>query len=105
MIPLVTLPPFNPVELILVVLLDPVVIVVAFLMGRSADQWQKLIVAGFAAAAAGALAIWLGSYLQLLPPRGPGSEAGLFVMNFIYGLVIATLAYVFLRRPVSRPRD
>ena len=99
---LVTLPPFEPLSLALVVVLNPVVIFTAFVMGRSADQWQKLIVAGFAAAMAGAVAVWIASYMQLLPARGPGSEAGLFVMSFLYATVIAALAYRFCHHPPPR---
>src|SRR2546423_14994047 len=46
----------TPVDLrdvVLTALLNPAVIVIAFWMGRSADQWQKLPVAAFAAALAG----------------------------------------------------
>jgi hypothetical protein len=56
-----------PVDLwsvLLIALLNPVVPVVAFWMGRNADQAQKLLVAAFAAALAGAvliyIVVWLG---------------------------------------------
>ena len=91
-------PNFNPLELVLMALLNPVVIAVSFFMGARSDQWQKLIVSGFAAALAGAAAVWLATFVGLLAPRAFGSDAGLFVFNFIYGVVIAGLAYAFSRR-------
>ena len=45
--------PFDPWTLVLISLLNPVVIAVAFYMGRLADQPQKLVVAAFAASLAG----------------------------------------------------
>ena len=58
--------PFDPWTLVLIALLNPVVIAVAFYMGRLADQSQKLIVAAFAASLAGFILYWLpapsGSY-------------------------------------------
>ena len=51
--------PFDPATLLKIALFNPAVIVVAVMMGRRADQWQKLIVAGFAASFAGYLLYWL----------------------------------------------
>ena len=51
-------PNFSPITLLMIALANPFVIGVAFLMGRQADQWQKLIIAGMAAALAGAAAAW-----------------------------------------------
>jgi hypothetical protein len=98
MIPLVGLQPFDPVDLVIIALLNPVVIIVAIAMGRRADQWQKMFVAGFAAAMAGAVLIWIATFGQFLPARGVGGEAGLFVLSFIYGTLLATLAYLFWPR-------
>ena len=50
---------FDPMTLVLLAALNPALIAVAFLMGRNADQWQKLPVAAFAAAAVGFLLYWL----------------------------------------------
>ena len=57
-----------PVDLdvvLLTALLNPVVIVVAFWMGRSADQWQKLPLAAFAASLAGIAAVYVATRLGL----------------------------------------
>ncbi len=91
------LQPFDPGSLLIVALLNPAVIVVAFLMGRAADQAQKLVIAGFVAALAGAALIWIAAWLKVLPARGIGGEAGLFVFMFVIGIGWAALGY-YLRR-------
>ena len=92
--------PFDPVTLILISVFNPVVIAVAFLMGRRADQWQKLIVAAFAASLAGYVLYWVVAAVGLMPVHALGGEAGILVMQFFVGLVWATLGYrlVPLRR-------
>ena len=98
-------PNFDPLGLLLIALLNPVVIAVAWIMGGRADQWQKLIVIGFASALAGAAAVWLTTFIGLLPPRQMGSDAGLFVFSMIYGFVIGLLAYLRRRYAMSALRD
>jgi ABC-type nickel/cobalt efflux system permease component RcnA len=92
------LQPFHPEALLLIAALNPAVIVVGFMMGQRADQWQKLIVAAFAAALVGAALVWIGAWLRVLPARGIGGEAGLFVLQMMFGLVWAMLGYVFRRK-------
>ena len=91
-----------PVDLnivLLTALLNPVVIAVAFWMGRSADQWQKLPVAAFAASAAGTAAVYLAARLGV-----PGvvkamrAEAGIFIVQLVLGLAWAAAGYGFARR-------
>ncbi len=89
--------PFDPVTLFWIALLNPVVIVVAFLMGRLANQWQKLIVAAFAASLCGFVLYWVAGAVGLLPIHALGSEVGIVLMQFVFGLVWASLGY-FLRR-------
>lgn len=89
------LQPFDPGALLLVALLNPAVVLVGILMGRAADQWQKLIVAAFVAALAGSALVWLGAFLRVLPARGIGGEAGLFVFQIVIGLGWAWLGYRF----------
>ena len=91
-----------PVDLNIVFLtavLNPVVIAVALWMGRSADQWQKLPVAAFAASAAGTAAVYLAARLGV-----PGvvkamrAEAGIFIAQLVLGLAWAAVGYGFARR-------
>ena len=85
--------PFDPGTLLKIALLNPVVIAVAFLMGRRADQWQKLIVAAFAASLAGYALYWLVAAVGLMPVHALGGEAALLLMQFLFGLVWAGLGY------------
>ena len=79
-------------------LLNPAVALVGLWMGRQANQPQKLIVAGFAAAIAGVVLVWLAARLRVLPVRGSGGEAGLFVLQFVVGTAWAAIGYYFARR-------
>lgn len=92
------LQPFDPTALLLIALLNPVVALVGFLMGRSADQPQKIIVAAFAAALAGSVMIWIVTWLRILPARGSGGEAGLLVLQMLVGLAWAFLGYALRRK-------
>lgn len=92
------LSPFHPLNLALIALVSPIVIVVGFLLGRRADQWQKLIIAGFAAAFANAIALWFAVRFGALTAKGIGGEAGVFVLAFLFGTLWATLGYLTARR-------
>ena len=84
---------FDPATLILIALFNPAVIVVAVVMGRRADQWQKLIVAAFAASLAGLILYWIVTTLGFLPVHALGGEAGIVMLQFLFGLVWATIGY------------
>jgi uncharacterized membrane protein len=84
---------FDPVTLILIALFNPAVIVVAVVMGRRADQWQKLIVAAFAASLVGFILYWIVTSLGFLPVHALGGEAGIVLLQFLFGLVWAAIAY------------
>lgn len=84
---------FDPVTLVLLAAVNPVTIAVAFLMGRTADQWQKLIVAAFAAAIAGFLLYWLGGQVGLFKVHALGGEAAIFMLQFVLAHVWAALGY------------
>lgn len=90
--------PFDPFALLLIALLNPAVIAVGIYMGLHADQWQKLPIAGFVAAIAGAVLVWLAVQLGVLPARGAGGESGLFVMQFLIGTAWATGAWWWGKR-------
>lgn len=94
------LEPFHPLSIILIAALNPVVIAVAFLMGRAADQRQKIVVAAFAAALAGAIALWLATFVGLVPAKGVGGEGGVFVLSLLFGLFWAWLG--FKTRPKTK---
>jgi hypothetical protein len=95
--------PFDPGTLLKIALFNPVVIAVAFLMGRHADQWQKLIVAAFAASCAGYLLYWLVAAVGLMPVHALGGEAAVVLLQFLFGLVWAGIGYWLAPAPRSRP--
>jgi len=92
------LQPFNPMALVIIALLNPAVILVAFMMGRKANQWQKIVVAAFAAALAGFMLVFVATFLKVLPAKGLGGEAGLLALQFGFGLVWATIGYQLRKR-------
>jgi hypothetical protein len=85
--------PFDPLTLVLIALFNPVVIAVGFVMGRKADQWQKIPIAAFAASFAGFILYWLVAAVGLLPIHALGGEAGVVVLQFVFGLLWAGLGY------------
>jgi hypothetical protein len=91
-----------PVDLNLVLLtalLNPVVVVVAFWMGRSADEWQKVPVAAFAASAAGTAAVYVAARLGVPGVAGTiRAIAGILIVQFVLGLAWAAAGYLFARR-------
>jgi hypothetical protein len=92
-----------PVDLkavLLTALLNPAVVVVAFWMGRKADQWQKLPVAAFAAALAGSALIYIAVWLGVTGIAGVGrAAAGVFVAEFLFGM-----AWAYAGHRLGRPR-
>jgi hypothetical protein len=95
--------PPVPVDLVAVVLsalLNPAVIVVAFWLGRRADQIQKIPVAAFAAALTGSVLIFVAVRLGMKGVASVGrAAAGVFVAEFLFGLAWAWLGFRFGRRP------
>ena len=90
--------PFDPWTLVMIAALNPAIIVVGFLLGRGADQWQKLIVAAFAASLSGFVLYWIAAAVGLMPVHALGGEAAVLVMGFFFGLVWAGLGYFLARR-------
>lgn len=89
---------FDPLTLVLLAAVNPAVIAVAFLMGRSADQWQKLPIAAFAASLAGFVLYWVGGQIGLFAIHAVGGEAAIFMLQVVLGLGWAALGYGFRKR-------
>ena len=86
-------------SVLLTALLNPVAIAVALWMGAKADQWQKVPVAAFAASAIGSAVIYVAVWLGLRGIAGVGrAAAGVFIAQFLFGIVWATIGYRFRRR-------
>ncbi len=88
-----------PVDLnavLLTALLNPVVIAVAVWMGMRASQWQKVPLAAFIAAIAGSAAVYAAVRLGMTGVAGVGrAAAGVFIAQFLLGLVWASVGYRF----------
>lgn len=89
---------FDPLTLVLLAAVNPAVIAVAVMMGRSADQWQKLPVAAFAASLAGFALYWIGGQIGLFAIHAVGGEAAIFMLQFVFALGWAALGYWFRAR-------
>jgi hypothetical protein len=91
-----------PVDLnvvLLTALLNPVVAGVAFWMGRSADQWQKLPLAAFAASVAGIAAVYIATRLGVAGLARTGrAAAGIFIAQLVFALPWAYAGYRLARR-------
>lgn len=94
-----TPPPVDVLGLFITALLNPAVSVMAVLMGLRADQWQKIPLAGFAAAVIGTALIYVLIRIGI-PGLGPSmrAPAGLFITQFGLGTVWAGIAYLYARR-------
>lgn len=77
-------------------LLNPVVAIVALWMGSTATQWQKVPVAAFAGALLGSAVLYILVRLGL--SEVGRAAAGVFIAQFLIGLVWAAIGYRFLRR-------
>jgi hypothetical protein len=98
-VPPVLLPDVPVGMVLLVAALNPITIAIAWQMGKRADAPAKLLVAGFAAATAGAIALWLGTMLRLSFLATPArAAAGIFVAGIGFGMLYAWLAYRGARR-------
>lgn len=90
---MISITPFDPMTLLLVALLNPAVIIVAVIMGRRVDEWQKLPIVGFAASLAGIALFWLGGEFGMFEFHAMGGEAAIFVVQCLVGSLWAWLAY------------
>lgn len=79
--------------------LNPVVVGLGLWLGRTCNQPQKLLVAGFAAGLAGMVPLWLAAQLQLPFMAEAGRAAsGILVLQSVIGMVWAGIGYRFLPR-------
>ncbi len=93
--------PFDPAGVVLAAVLNPVVIVAALWLGWQADQWQKILVAGFAAAFAGSIALWLATAVGLVTVRGFGAMSGVFAVSLMFGMILAGISFAVRRARAS----
>lgn len=92
------MPDFQPdvplIEVFLYGVLNPATIIVAFMLGRRADEKAKIMLAAFAGAAAGAALLYVVTFLRLWDAPTLGRAiAGVFTTSLIAGLVYAGIGY------------
>jgi uncharacterized integral membrane protein len=88
---------FDPLTLVLIAVLNPATIAVAFMMGRRADQPQKIVIAALAAALTGFLLYWVAAFVGLIKVHALGGEAGMILVQTLAGLIWASLGYFVFR--------
>jgi hypothetical protein len=94
-------PPVDLTAVLMTALLNPAVIVVAFWMGRHADQRHKVPVAAFAAALAGSVVLYIAVRLGMTGLKHVGrAAAGVFTAQFVAGLFWAYVGHRFF--PIRR---
>jgi hypothetical protein len=86
-----SIPP-EVIEIVVHAVMNPGTIVAGYLIGRYADQPQKIIVGAFAAGIAGVVFAWLVMKIGLSPDR-PKLFPGIFVLSFLLGALWAWLGY------------
>jgi hypothetical protein len=88
------MPPVELKAVLLTALFNPAVAIVAFWLGRRADQWQKLPIAAFAAALTGSAVVYLAVRMGVPGVAGVGrAAAGVFIAEFLLGLAWAGAGY------------
>jgi hypothetical protein len=73
-------------EVLLYGLFNPATILAAFLLGRRSDGFAKILIAGFAGAAAGAALLYIVTLLRIWDaPTLSRAAAGVFIVSLIAG--------------------
>jgi hypothetical protein len=85
-------------EVLLYGVLNPATIAVAFILGRKADDKSKIMIGAFAGAAAGALVLYIATFLRLWDAPTLGRAiAGVFITSLIAGFVYASAGFLSKR--------
>jgi hypothetical protein len=86
-------------HMILFSLINPGIILVGLLVGRAADQVQKIVVGAFLASLAGLLVAWLANMAGIpVGMKQPRNVAGLFILAWVLGLFWSWVGFRFWRR-------
>ena len=87
------------VEVLLYGILNPATIVVAFMMGRRADEKGKLLIAAFSGAIAGVAVLYVATFFRIWDAPTLGrSVAGVFIVSLVAGFIYAAAGYLMKRK-------
>ena len=91
-------PDVSLIEIVLFSVLNPVLIGIAFLMGRKCDQFSKIMIAAFAGAMAVMAMLYVGALLGISDaPNLARAAVGVFTACFLAGHIYAWIGYKFFR--------
>lgn len=95
-------PDFQPdvplLEVLLYGVLNPATIIVAFIMGRKADDKSKIMIAAFGGAVAGVAILYIATFLRLWDAPTLGRAiAGVFITSLIAGFFYAGAGFLSKR--------
>ena len=94
-------PDVSLLEIVLFSVLNPALIVVAFMMGRKCDQFAKIMIAAFAGAMAVMALLYVGALLGISDaPNLARAADGVFTACFLAGHIYAWIGYKFF--PVTK---
>ena len=79
-------------DVLLLAFMNPATLAAGFLLGRRANQIQKIVLAVFVAGIAGAMFAWLLMVTGLFAPK-VRLLSGVFVASALFGLVWAWIGY------------
>jgi hypothetical protein len=78
---------------------NPATIIVAFMLGQRADDKAKIMIAGFAGAAAGVALLYVLALLRIWDAPTLGrAAAGVFIVSLVAGFVYAAIGYALKGR-------
>ena len=93
-------PPIPPSDYIWSVIVfaaaNPLVWLCGFFMGKKIDQWQKLLVIGFASAAVGLVCMWLLMAFEIVTVYGY-SGTGVFILQMLIGMLAGAVGFMTTR--------
>ncbi len=85
-------------DVLLLAIMNPATLVAGFLVGRYADQIQKIVLGGFIAGIAGAMFAWLLMLTGLFDPK-VRLLGGVFVASAVLGVGWAWIGYATRKSP------
>ena len=96
-------PDFQPdvplSEVLLYGIFNPATIIVAFMLGKRADDKAKIMIAGFGGAVAGVALLYLVTLLRIWDaPTLARAAVGVFIVSLVVGFIYAAIGYALKGR-------